>query len=146
MEPTFNIVYELTDYDQIKRAMELKIRVFHYELGLSYEYWFNPDDFKSIHFEMMIGEKIAGTCRLSRYLGNYLCAVAIAKEFRGKEYGRLLIEKAVEVAKKENYESVCVYSFDHTVPFYLKLGGTVKTPIFWDNEHRYALVELFKSS
>lgn len=68
-------------------------------------------------FALLENEKIIGAVSISIYKEkSFIEALAVDKEYRNKEYGKLLIEKAIEKLEKP------VYTISKVDKFYLKNG------------------------
>jgi len=81
------------------------------------------DEFEdeSVHYVLVVDEKIVGTAR-TRIIENYgkIQRVAILKEYRGKGFGKLLMEKIIEDLKQNK------------VLKYIKLGGQCSAQNFYE--------------
>lgn len=58
-----------------------------------------------------------------------IAKIYINKEYRGRKLGKLLIEKAKEVAIKEKMQSIELNTFQSNLEFYSKMG--FKTIAYW---------------
>ena len=75
----------------------------------------------------------------------YLSRVIVKKEFRGKGYGKKIMNNIIEYAKKENYEEISLgVNLDNYIAFklYVDLGFTKIQYIGEDSEGKY--VKLIK--
>ena len=75
----------------------------------------------------------------------YLSRVIVKKEFRGKGYGKKIMNNIIEYAKKENYEEISLgVNLDNYIAFklYVDLGFTKIQSIGEDSEGKY--VKLIK--
>jgi ribosomal protein S18 acetylase RimI-like enzyme len=87
-----------------------------------------------LHFIAFVGEEAAGFVKLSRQqtLGDWIndrcieiCRIYVYKKFHDQKIGKLLMEKSIEVAEKENMDTVVlgVWENNHrAVNFYRRFG------------------------
>lgn len=120
------------------KYLNIRYKVFIKEMGRRAIFGeFNPTDLKAYHFILKANNKIIGTVRLVYKNKNMvqIGRVAILKEFRNKGYGGVIVNKLLEVIKKDTRASTAVlYSEDDKVNFYKRLGFIENGKIFDETE------------
>jgi predicted GNAT family N-acyltransferase len=94
------------------------------------------DEFEdeSTHYVLIIDNKIVGTAR-TRIIDNYgkIQRVAILKEYRGKGFGKLLMEKIIKnLSKNKSLKYIKLGAQCYAQKFYEKLGFKAYGDIFDD--------------
>lgn len=106
-----------------EKGMAVREEVFIEEQGFSYDR--DEIDDTAYHIVLFEGETAVGVCRVfeSDEKNVYILGrLAVAKENRGKGYGKIIIEKAVEYVKSLNGESLILHSQMRAKEFYKKQG------------------------
>lgn len=106
-----------------KKGMAVREEVFIKEQGFSYDR--DEIDDTAYHIVLFDGETAVGVCRVfeSDEKNVYILGrLAVAKENRGKGYGKIIIEKAVEYVKSLKGESLILHSQMQAKDFYKKQG------------------------
>lgn len=106
-----------------EKGMAVREEVFIKEQGFSYDR--DEIDDTAYHIVLFDGETAVGVCRV--FEGDeknvyILGRLAVAKEHRGKGYGKIIIEKAVEYVKSLKGESLILHSQMQAKDFYKKQG------------------------
>ena len=107
-----------------EEAKKIRTDVFVFEQGFIDE--FDENDDKSIHVLMFLNSKAIGTCRIIYSETHQLLTigrVAILKEYRGKHYGKLLMEEAEKIIiGRYGHISIGVGAQERVEGFYQSLG------------------------
>lgn len=106
-----------------EKGMTVREEVFIKEQGFSYDR--DETDDTAYHIVLFEGETAIGVCRVfeSDEKNVYILGrLAVAKEHRGKGYGKIIIEKAVEYVKSLKGESLILHSQMQAKEFYKKQG------------------------
>jgi len=83
-----------------------------------------PEDQKSLHLLAIEGKKVVG-CVLFHPEGKEsgkLYQMAISEEYRGKGFGRKLLQTLEKALLEKGYRDVYLYSREETIGFYERLG------------------------
>lgn len=106
-------------------ALSIRKAVFITEQGVPKELELDENENKCIYLVLYSdkGEPIA-TCRLLPLNNNTikLQRMAVKKEFRGQDYGRLLIESAEKIARENSYQTITLGAQITALGFYERLG------------------------
>jgi predicted GNAT family N-acyltransferase len=120
------------------KYLNIRYKVFIKEMGRRAIFEeFNPTDLKAYHYILKAHNEVIGTVRLIYKNENtvQIGRVAILKEFRNKGYGGIIVNKLLELIKKEKQASLVVlYSEDDKVNFYKRLGFIENGKIFDEAE------------
>lgn len=99
----------------------------------------DADDETAHHFLIADGDTIFGTARLVNKGGGVgrIGRVAVLKEYRGKQAGRLLMEHVISYAEP-TFDRLILDAQVAVIPFYERLGFVAEGEIFLDAaiEHR----------
>lgn len=115
--------------DEIKYVRE---QVFMLEQGFDQE--FDEIDNIASHLTLKIADAIAGTLRIYEDKGCMTIGrVAVLKEYRGNNYGHLMMKKAIEYCKEQGHKMIIVGAQLQAKQFYLSLGFK-ETDIFYLDE------------
>jgi GNAT superfamily N-acetyltransferase len=84
-----------------------------------------PDDLATARVEVLeSGDRLLGFLRLVREAEHaWLEDLFVEPQAVGQGYGRLLFERAVELARADGYRSLRFESDPHAEPFYLQMGA-----------------------
>ncbi len=109
--------------------------VFIVEQQIDWKEEFDDWDYDATHFVLYDGDTAIGAARLYK---NKVGRVAVLKDHRMKNAGRLLMEAAEARAKSDGYDTVQLAAQTYIIPFYEKLGYTAYGEVFLDAdiEHR----------
>jgi predicted GNAT family N-acyltransferase len=95
-------ISNIKDKSDIYECSAIRRAVFHEEQGFPLEaVLFDDNDFKADHFLLKLDGQVIGNGRIYRdgdvyYLGR----VALLKEYRGKGYGKVIVNRAVDRMKE----------------------------------------------
>ncbi len=109
--------------------------VFIVEQKIAWQEEFDDWDYDATHFILYDGATPIGAARLFK---NKVGRVAVLKEHRKKNAGRMLMDAAENQAKADGYDTVQLAAQTYIIPFYEKLGYTAYGEVFLDAgiEHR----------
>lgn len=139
---------------KIKKFSELTIDQINYLVEIHFNHWvkFNPKlnkqdtnfKFKNLYtteqlpfgialideFEQVVGFCVLKLENLKKYpqIFPWLSDVMIVEQFRGKGYGKILLNFAEQILKKYGYNEVYVWT-DQTPDFYKRLGFEYKQEV-----------------
>lgn len=105
-------------------AFDIRRQVFHTEQGIDEAVDFDGRDKDSDQFVAYLGDMPVGTAR-ARYLEDGIGKVervAILEQYRGREYGLLIMQHILDHLKKKGTKKVVLESQVYAAPFYEKLG------------------------
>lgn len=107
-----------------KQAIEIRKKVFVDEQGFQNE--FDDVDLIAVHFVLFDdSDRPIATCRVFEEQKNsayILGRLAVAKESRGKNIGRLIVDKVEEYVKEMGGEQIQLHAQCRVAAFYNKLG------------------------
>lgn len=88
---------------------------------------------ESIHFVGYVHEEPAAASRL-RFIGQTgkLERICVLKEYRGKHYGKIMIQAMEETIRQKGYKKAKLNAQTHAVGFYQSLGYEVVSEEFMD--------------
>ncbi|MGM0418447.1 MAG: GNAT family N-acetyltransferase [Thermodesulfobacteriota bacterium] len=109
--------------DELAKAFCIRSIVFVHEQKCPYYEEFDGLDFNSCH---IIGEaeNEPFACARIRYFPEYTKfeRIALRKEWRGRGYGKKMIQFMESLVKKSGYKNIKMHSQVYAVPFYEKMG------------------------
>lgn len=128
------IVKLITHESDYQDALSIRRQVFINEQNVPEEIEIDEFEKSSDHFLLVVAGKPAATGRLR--VKNDLIKferIATLKDYRGQGLGKKLMEFMLQYAQK-NYPTLTPYMHSQmdAVPFYEKLGWTVKGEIFYE--------------
>ncbi|MGG5341465.1 GNAT family N-acetyltransferase [Enterococcus sp. AZ192] len=116
-------------------AVQIRHQVFMLEQGVPSEIEIDKYEAMCIHF-VLYGDdnKPIATCRLLPLENDRikLQRMAVRKEYRGKEYGRIIVEKAEEFAKEQGYKVITLGAQITALGFYERMGYVKEGEMFLD--------------
>jgi len=115
-----NIVDFKTHNKEIK---EIRNEVFIKEQKVPKNLEWDGLDSKAKHVLVKLGNEFIGTGRI--FSDGHIGRVAVKKIYRGLSAGKMIINKLVEIAKKESLEKVWLSSQCSAIEFYKKLGFSI---------------------
>lgn len=116
-------------------SVRIRQQVFVSEQGVPNDIEIDKHEADCIHCVLYSdNDEAVATCRLLPLDKEMikLQRMAVQKKFRGKDYGRLLIEDAEAFAKKQGYQSITLGAQITALGFYQKLGYTKEGEMFLD--------------
>lgn len=108
-------------------ALEIRKQVFINEQGVATEIEIDQYEDQCVHFVLYSDQHEAvATCRLFPLNKKKikLQRMAVKKAYRGKDYGRRMIEAAEKYAKNQHYDSIVLGAQVSALGFYEKLSYT----------------------
>lgn len=116
-------------------AVKIRRQVFMLEQGVPGEIEIDKYEASCIHF-VLYGEKneVIATCRLLPLEDGLikLQRMAVQKEFRGKDYGRLIVEGAELFSKEQGYNTITLGAQITALGFYERMGYIKEGELFLD--------------
>lgn len=114
-------------------ALVLRSEVFVIEQGFSKEDEFDSFELDNTHFYIYEDNLLVGYCRMdvTKDLG-HIGRVLVRKEYRKKGLGKMVIDLAIEEAKRLKYNKVYVHAQDIAKGFYLSIGFSVIGNSFYE--------------
>src|SRR5690606_20022455 len=111
---------------QLFEIYKLRCEVFVVEQNCAYQD-VDDKDFKAHHLLMFQNEQLVGYCRILppnvSYKEPAIGRVVVSKDFRGKQFGKLLMKQAVDETKKLFQNQDIVISAQlYLLKFYTELG------------------------
>jgi len=120
---------------EAERAEAYRIRktVFVDEQHVPIEEEIDEYEKEAIHFICYENEKVVAASRL-RFIDHYgkLERICVLKDYRGKQYGKKLIEQMEKTIKNEGYQKALLHAQTYAKEFYEKLGYQVTSEEFMD--------------
>jgi predicted GNAT family N-acyltransferase len=103
-----------------ERIQQIRYSVFSQEQKIDAAIDLDGQDPGAVHVLAKVDQVFAGTGRM---LGDgHIGRLAVLKSARGKDVGKKLVQKLVEIAGERGMERVFLGSQEHAVGFYRKLG------------------------
>ena len=138
---SFKILDKPND-EQLAGVRALRIKVFVEEQGFALGNEACKNDYTCWHIEVKLAGQVIGTSRMVFHDGYYFMGrVAIAKEHRGKGYGRRMLEEVLAECKRRGYQRIKVEAQMHVVELYEKFGfvkeGAVEVIAGADHQRLY---------
>lgn len=116
-------------------AVKIRHQVFMLEQGVPSEIEIDKYEADCIHFVLYgdTNDAIA-TCRLLPLQNGTmkLQRMAVQKDYRGKNYGYLIVEGAEDFSKKQGYNTITLGAQVTALGFYERMGYTKEGDIFLD--------------
>lgn len=121
-----------TDQEQ-NEAYRIRKVVFVDEQNVPMDLEIDEHEEASIHFIAYDGKDVVGASRL-RFVGEYgkLERICVLKSYRGKSYGKKLIDKMEEEIINKGYKKAKLHAQTHAKEFYERLGYEVFSDEFMD--------------
>ena len=124
----------VTNDSELKRAFELRKKVFVEEQGVAESLEFDGNDGQALHIVVMDGERVIGTARVLFLTAKQakIERMAILKSFRRKGIGRKLIYYLNEDLSKRQVAQVVLHAQYSVVAFYKACGFEESGSPFWE--------------
>ncbi|MHC5218161.1 GNAT family N-acetyltransferase [Enterococcus sp. LJL128] len=105
-------------------ALRIRHQVFMIEQGVPKDIEIDKNEAACIHFVLYENKDAVATCRLLPLTDGVfkLQRMAVLSQYRGKNYGKLLIDAVEDLAKKQGYNTITLGAQLTAVEFYQKLG------------------------
>lgn len=116
-------------------AVKIRRQVFMLEQGVPGEIEIDKYEAACIHFVLYSDNNEAiATCRLLPLTEEMikLQRMAVQKEFRGHDYGRVIVESAEQFAKEQGYNTITLGAQITALGFYEKMGYIKEGEMFLD--------------
>ncbi|MBO0473671.1 GNAT family N-acetyltransferase [Enterococcus ureasiticus] len=116
-------------------AVKIRRQVFMLEQGVPGEIEIDKYEAACIHFVLYGDENEAiSTCRLLPLEDGLikLQRMAVQKEYRGKDYGRLIVESAEQFSKEQGYRAMTLGAQITALGFYERIGYIKEGEMFLD--------------
>lgn len=108
---------------RLEDAFNIRREVFIKEQNVPEEEEFDEEDLVSHHIVVYATGKPVATGRLFKAGENWLIGrISVLKEFRGKQVGKLIVEKLLERAAEIEAADIHIHAQTHAVSFYEKFG------------------------
>ena len=116
------MILKTNNFEKIKN---IRIKIFHDELGLSYFDIFDDDDKNLEQFLILDGKQIVGTFRLREICDSYkIERMGILSEYRLNGLGTLSLDEIKIYSKKMNKSKITLDSIYSVSKFYTNSGFT----------------------
>ena len=82
---------------------------------------------KAVHRMIKVENKVVGVGRL-HFIDNNIAQIrymAIDHNFRGRGFGKVILDEFIKISKTENIEKVILYARESVLGFYEKLGFSI---------------------
>ncbi|MFH0874869.1 MAG: GNAT family N-acetyltransferase [archaeon] len=113
----------IKNQDEYKKTLEIRNSVFVKEQSIPKELEFDEHEEESMHFIAFEGETVVGCARLRQIDDNIkLERISVLNEFRGKGYGKEIVNFLVKYALKNNPKKIYVNAQHFLFNFYKELG------------------------
>ncbi len=119
----------------LEDAFHVRREVFIKEQNVPEEEEFDEIDLKSFHVILYESAGPVATGRLFKAGDDHwlIGRIAVLKEFRGKNAGKLLVDKLLEKAAEQGSGEVYIHAQTHAVRFYEKFGFVPYGDIFLES-------------
>jgi predicted GNAT family N-acyltransferase len=113
------------------KAFAIRMRVFVREQGVPGEIELDRDDQRAIHLLAFAGPRAVGTARVVWHHGSAkIGRMAVLKGYRGLGFGKKLLKRATETAKRRGAKSIYLHAQVPVIGFYESMGFRCVGPIF----------------
>ena len=138
----FEVVAKVNSLRELKDFQDLRRRVFVDEQGFDLNDEFDHYDPTAIHVGLRLDGVLIGNIRLIRLCENRfkLGRMAILKEYRGNGFGKLMLQKACEVAISEGISEIELSSQEHAAGFYEKAGFKRVGEVYLEEQQPHVLM------
>ncbi|WP_207694201.1 hypothetical protein DOK67_0001847 [Enterococcus sp. DIV0212c] len=116
-------------------AVKIRHEVFMQEQGVPSEIEIDKYEAACIHFVLYGNDNEAiATCRLLPLEDGVmkLQRMAVQKEYRGKDHGRLIVESAEQFSKEQGYNTMTLGAQVTALGFYERMGYVKEGDMFFD--------------
>lgn len=109
--------------EDLNEACRIRQRVFVIEQNVPEEEEWDKYDESAHHIVIFKESKAVGTGRLANIDGQFILGrIAVLKEYRGSDIGRIIVENLLKKAKENGAQEVYIHAQIQVVGFYEKLG------------------------
>ena len=121
-------IQKTDDFDKI---IDIRIKIFHKELGISENQIFDVEDEYLKQFLILDGKKLLGSFRLRDAQNSYkIERMGILPEFRSKGFGKLTLDEIKTYSKEDNKSKIILDSIYDVRNFYAKSGFVVTGDVY----------------
>jgi predicted GNAT family N-acyltransferase len=126
-------IMQVTTKDEKQHVFQVRKTVFVDEQQVPIEMEIDEHEADAIHFLCTENGKAVGASRL-RFVGAYgkLERISVLKDFRGRSYGKKIIEAMEKRIITEGYQKAKLNAQTHAIDFYEKLDYKVISDEFMD--------------
>lgn len=119
-----------SDWSSSKEQIQfVRTQVFILEQGISPDEEWDTQDSTAIHFVSFGNTAVpTGTCRLTEE--GQIGRLAVLESYRQQGYGRLLLNKAIQVAREMKMDEVFLHAQTESQTFYEQQGFTTDGKVF----------------
>ncbi len=111
----------LKNLDNLKEALEIRKKVFVVEQNVPPELEWDEMDKMATHFLLYLDKIPIGTARVFKKESDwYIGRMAILKEYRGKGYGKIIMEYIMDFLNAMNPEKIIIHAQTTVLGFYRK--------------------------
>ncbi len=119
----------LTSLDPIQHLFDLRLEVFHEEIGFEEHLEIDDTDIRATHFEARLDGQLVGTTRYYEEDGKmWIGRLTVKKEFRKFGVGKFLMTQVINEAMKLGFRELHLDALSTAKPFYDKMGAVVTGP------------------
>ncbi|MFP4103259.1 GNAT family N-acetyltransferase [Coleofasciculus sp.] len=140
------ITFKIVNYKEYSAVIQgVRRSVFHIEQGVDPSLDLDGKDETANHILAYVENQAVGTVRV-RYLDHQTAKIerlAVLSDFRGRGIGKILMEKALDIAAKKQINTVVIHAQDYVKSLYLKLGFLPEGELF--EEAGISHVKMIKS-
>jgi predicted GNAT family N-acyltransferase len=116
---------------ELKKAFDIRMRVFVKEQGVPQEIEMDNDDARASHFLALHGRKAIGTARVVMRRGSAkIGRMAVLKSYRGKGVGAKLLQQAIAVARRHGAQKIYLHAQIPVIGFYGAMRFRCVGPVF----------------
>jgi predicted GNAT family N-acyltransferase len=136
---------DVTKDNSLEDAFYVRKEVFIKEQDVPKEEEFDEADLKSLHVVVYADSRPVATGRLFKTGKSWLIGrVSVLKEYRGKQAGKLVVEKLLEKAAELEAGDVHIHAQTHAVSFYEKFGFVTYGDTFLEaNIEHISMIKVF---
>jgi predicted GNAT family N-acyltransferase len=145
-EPSMRIKWiDVTNPEELEDAFYVRRKVFIEEQNVSEAEEFDEADLRAHHVVVYTANSPVATGRLfddgnTRLIGR----ISVLKEFRGKQIGKLVVEKLLQKAAEMGAGTVHIHAQTHAVSFYETFGFIAYGGTFLEaNIEHISMVKIF---
>ncbi len=135
---------QASDTKGLKKAFDVRKRVFVEEQNVDHEIEYDGKDDESIHYILSVDDLMIGTARWRETdRGIKLERFAVLPEYRNNGFGSVMLRKVMEDVKSLNKE-IYLHAQLKAVPYYERQGFTKRGDVFVEaNIEHYEMVFVF---
>jgi len=129
-----NVDIHIVDTDAgFDHCRAIRMKVFVEEQAVPADLEMDDLDADATHILATVDGKPAGTARMvDRGTSVKIGRVAVVKEYRGGGVGRMIMDFAIDEARRRGYTEAVLSSQTYVIPFYERLGFVAEGPEYDD--------------